>query len=95
MNKKNEDMENKYVNRKSGQARFGAWTDEGLDRFRELKDAIVRARNNKKKCKEVEEACMKRLRTKHRVDQKIAERDADPKKKPKEKSAYSTGCGLV
>lgn len=95
VDKKNDDMENKYVNRKSGQARFGGWTDEGLDRFKELRDAIVRARNKKKVCKEVEEACLKRLRTKHKVDDKIAKRDADPKKRPKEKSAYASGCGLV
>ena len=95
VDRSNDLMDNKYVNRKSGQARFGGWTDQGLDRFKELRDAIERVRNKKKLCKEVEEACVKRLRLKHKVDEKIAAREADPKKKTKEKSAYADGAGFL
>lgn len=94
VNKKDDAMENIYINRKAGQAKFGGWTDRGLDRYRELKQAMERARA-KPKCKEIEQGSLARLRLKYRVDEKIAEREADPKKKTKEPSAYAKGPGLL
>ena len=94
VDKKNDSMDNSYINKKAGQAKYGGWTDQGLDRYKALRDSIKRARA-KKITWEIEEASMKSLRKKHEVDKKIADREADPKKKRKEKSAYCEGSGLV
>jgi hypothetical protein len=69
--KKHRRMETPYTDADVGVAKFGGWNDAGRARYKELGDMIFEAQtSNPEHVAVVEKACLKRLRSKHSVDQK-------------------------
>lgn len=80
-----------YTEAKGGQQKWGGWTKEGRDKYKEVEQEVKDAREQDH-VDAVEEACLKRLRAKHGYDE--AKKKKKAKKPLQEEEDNDSDCEL-